>query len=284
MVDREAEAEGGELLHVGAHHGGAGLELVGAQFEDHGAREVAVLGHEFEEEREQGRVFEGGRGNVAEDADAAVALGEAADDLHAAEYQEVVHRAHQVGAAGGVQEIGWQDQRAIGAAQAREALIEGDAALRQRHDRLQVQVDTAGLQRFAYVAQQGVFEDRIVTRNGDIRLALFHAESEALDHFLEMFHLLDEPVTLFAEFVLDRLLERIGARFDDLVGAGNLRDDLLDRIEPGLRLFRGRAGARQDVDLTEHGGRDCPARNRQGQSHSGEREDAIAHACASREV
>src|SRR5690606_4031509 len=90
LVDGEAEAEVGQLGHVAGLDGAAGVEHGLAELEDQGLVEVAVLVQEVEELGEEGLVAERGQGDVAEDADLAVLTGQAADDLGAAEQQQVV--------------------------------------------------------------------------------------------------------------------------------------------------------------------------------------------------
>ena len=99
MIHGERKAhgrQGGEI----AFAFDAGLEhRLLAELENDLARQVAVDAHIIQELREEFLVGQCVAGNIAEDADVAVLLGQAAHDLHAAEQQQIVHHAHQAGRA-----------------------------------------------------------------------------------------------------------------------------------------------------------------------------------------
>jgi len=80
-------------------------------------------------------------GDVAEDADVAALLGQAAHDLHAAEQQQIVHHAHQARLAGHRDILGRHDDLAIVIAQPRQRLVIAQLALRQADHRLQIKID-----------------------------------------------------------------------------------------------------------------------------------------------
>ena len=141
LVDREAEAEIGQLGHVAGLDSAAGVEGRLAQLEDQGLVQVAVLGQEVEELREEGLVAQRGQRHVAEDADLAVLTGQTAHDLGAAEQQQVVDGRDQTFALGDRQVFGGHHHPVVGGAQTGEAFIEDGPALGQGNDRLQVEVD-----------------------------------------------------------------------------------------------------------------------------------------------
>ena len=87
--------------------------------------------------------------DVAEQADLAVLELKAAHHLHAAEQQQLVDLRHQPAGFGGVEELGRLQHGAIGGAQPGERLVVADLALRQRDDRLQIEIDAAGIDRVA---------------------------------------------------------------------------------------------------------------------------------------
>ena len=114
---------------------------------------VQELGEEF-------LVGQGVAGNVAEDADVAALLGQAAHDLHAAEQQQIVDHAHQARLAGDLHILGRHDDLAVLVAQARQRFVIAQLALRQADDGLQIKIDAIffqgradGFQQLALFAQ-----------------------------------------------------------------------------------------------------------------------------------
>ena len=189
MVDGKAEAKCRQLVHVIAHSAGPHFEAVCADLENHCAGEIAILGHEFQEHREECRVFQRGGCDVAKYANAAITLCQATDDLHTAEQGEIINDAHQLGPAGCIQKLGRQQKRAIWTAQAREALIEGDPTLRQRHDGLKVQIHPAILQGVAHIAQDSIlFRSHSSLCTGFGQLVL-KAARQAINQALQLLHL-----------------------------------------------------------------------------------------------
>ena len=87
LVQREAEAQVGQLGHVARLDGAARVERRLTQFEDQRLVQVAVLAEEVQELWEEGLVAQRGQGHVAEDADLAILTRQPPHDLGAAEQQ-----------------------------------------------------------------------------------------------------------------------------------------------------------------------------------------------------
>ncbi len=141
LVDREAEAEVGQLGHVAGLDRAARVEGRLAQFEDQGLVQVAVLARNSRNCGKKVSSPKRRQGDVAEDADLAVLPRQTAHDLGAAEQQQVVDGGDQALALGDGQIFG-RHHHAVGrVAQAGEALVEDGPALGQGDDRLEVEVD-----------------------------------------------------------------------------------------------------------------------------------------------
>ena len=119
------------------------------EFQHQRRRQRPVGVHELQDLREQLRVVQRGRGDIAEQADVAVLELEPAHHLHAAEQQHVVDPRHQPAGLGRVEEFGRLQHGAVLGPQPGERLVVADLALRQRHDRLQIEIDAVGLDRGA---------------------------------------------------------------------------------------------------------------------------------------
>ena len=103
--------------------------------------------HVFEELREELLVRERIAGDVAEDRDLFGLHRQAADDLHAAEQEQVVHHAHQPRGGSHFHVLRRHDHRAVFGAQARQRFVIAQLALRQADDGLQVEIDAVFFQR-----------------------------------------------------------------------------------------------------------------------------------------
>ena len=98
------------------------------------------------------------RGDVAEHADILVAHHQPAQHLHAAQHHHVVDPSDQPGGFRDRDEIVGGENLVLVVAQPRHRLVEAHLALRQRHHRLQIDVDA-------------VFLDRVFHGGEDLRLA-----------------------------------------------------------------------------------------------------------------
>ncbi len=144
VVHREAEAALGKR--------GQGFVLDRAEIADRGLpelehqvwRERAVGVHEIDELLEINGSFSVAA-DIAEQPDLAVLQLQAPHHLHAAEQQQIVDLRHQAGGFGILDEIGGRNDVAGFGPQPRHRLVEAHLALRQRHNRLQVKIDPAGI-------------------------------------------------------------------------------------------------------------------------------------------
>ena len=84
-------------------------------------------------------------GEIAEQADVAVLEQQPPHHLHAAEHHQIVDLRHQSAAFRQRHEVGREQHLAGLGAQPRHRLVVADLALRQRHDRLQIEVDAIGI-------------------------------------------------------------------------------------------------------------------------------------------
>ena len=116
------------------------------EFENDLAGKVAVGLHVIQELREEFRIRQRVAGDVAEHADLAALLGQAAHDLDTAEQQQIVHHAHQSGGRGDLDILRRHDHRAVFGAQPRQRFIEAQLALRQADDGLQIEIDAVFFQ------------------------------------------------------------------------------------------------------------------------------------------
>ncbi len=155
LVEREAEAEIGQFRHVARLDRATGGEGVLAQFEDQRTGEVAVFIEEFEKLREEGLIAQGSQRDITEDADAAVLLGQAANNLHATEQQQVIDGGDETFGIRHGQILGRHQHAAGGITQARERFVENGFALGQGDDRLKIEIDAVGDQGFADRFDQG---------------------------------------------------------------------------------------------------------------------------------
>ncbi|MFT3809480.1 MAG: hypothetical protein QM698_06130 [Micropepsaceae bacterium] len=123
--------------------------VIGAlrQLEDDLVDEVAMRPHEIDELGKELRVVQRGERDIAEDADIALAGGEAADELHRTEQQQIVDRRHQPRLFGDGQILRRHDGAPVGGAQTRQRFVEFQLALRQADDRLHMQIDAVVDQR-----------------------------------------------------------------------------------------------------------------------------------------
>ena len=111
--------------------------------------EIGILDDEIGEVVEELGIAQRRRRNVAVEGRIVVPLLAAPDQLHTSEQQHVVDGAYQSGAFGNVDILARTDDIAVGIANARVALVEALAALRQADDRLQVDVDAVETQGLA---------------------------------------------------------------------------------------------------------------------------------------
>ena len=130
------------------------------EFEHQRVGERAVGVHEIEELPEEGRVDQRRGADIAEQADVAALELQAARHLHAAEQQQVVDLRHQADAFGVFDEIAGRDDVAFLGAQARQRFVVAHLALRQRDDRLQIEIDAVGVDRLADQIDDGVAAER----------------------------------------------------------------------------------------------------------------------------
>ena len=115
------------------------------EFEHQRGRDGAVGVEEFEQLREHRGVGQRRARKIAEHADLAVLEQQPAHHLHAAEHHQIVDLRHQAAGFGLGDEVGRQHHVAALGAQPRHRLVVAHLALRQRHDRLQIEVDAIGL-------------------------------------------------------------------------------------------------------------------------------------------
>ncbi len=157
MIDRETVAalrECGEMLGLGRAEI-AECRLL--EFQHEGRCQRAVGLEEIEALREIGRIAERGRGDVAEHADVLVAHHQAAQHLHTAQHHHVIDAPDQSAGFGDGDEIVGGQHLVLVVAQPRHRLVETHLALRQRHHRLQVDVEP-------------VFLDGVLDRGKELRL------------------------------------------------------------------------------------------------------------------
>ncbi len=183
------------------------------ELEDQPASHVLVLGEEFKELREEVLIAQRGQRDVAEDGDLAILARQPPYDLHAAEQQQIVDRRHQAFRLGDAEILsGHKDLPGL-VAQARKALVEDGAALRQADHRLQVEVHAVVGQGLADGGEQG---DRLgivaAARAGDRRLgrrgqSFVQADAHALDQFLQHAHFECQLLSPLDRLFLDRLGE-----------------------------------------------------------------------------
>ena len=108
-------------------------------------RDGAIGVHEFENLR-KAEIGQGRRRKIAEQADVAVLQQQPAHHLHAAQHREIVELRHQRAGFGISEEIGRPATNSpLSALQPRHRFVIAHLALRQRHDRLQIEIDLAGL-------------------------------------------------------------------------------------------------------------------------------------------
>ena len=144
VVDREAVAARCQRRQMLALDRPQIAERALLEFEHEGRRQRAVGFEEVEALREGFGIAERRRRDVAEHADVLVADHQPAQHLHAAEHHDVIDLAHQAGGfRGGDEIVGGQDLVLV-VAQPRHRLVEAHLALRQRHHRLQIDVDAVG--------------------------------------------------------------------------------------------------------------------------------------------
>ena len=161
MVHRKRETEAREIKQVFFALGARLEHGILAEFEHDVMREIAVVMHIFEELRKEFRIRQRIAGNVAEHADFAALLHETPHDLHAAEQQQIVDHRHQAHGRSHFHILRRHDEGAVFGAQARQRLVEAQLALRQAHDRLEIEVDAVFLERGADGFEQAGFAQRV---------------------------------------------------------------------------------------------------------------------------
>ena len=116
------------------------------EFEHERRRDRAIGVEEVEQLLEYRGVGQGRFREIAEQADLAVLEQQPPHHLHAAEHHQIVDLRHQAGAFApcGMKSAAGSDLAGLGA-QPRHRLVVADLALRQRHDRLQIEVDAVGV-------------------------------------------------------------------------------------------------------------------------------------------
>ena len=119
------------------------------EFEHQRVAERAIGFHEIEQLLEAGRVGQRRGADIAEYPDVAALHLQAARDLHAAEHQLIVDLRHQADGFGIFDEVAGRNDVAFLGAQPRQRLVVAHLALRQRDDRLQIKIDTIGVDRLA---------------------------------------------------------------------------------------------------------------------------------------
>ena len=145
VVEREPEAAVGQRGQQLVLHRAGGAQSALGELEHDRRRDRAIGVEEVEELLKHRAVGEGRFREIAEQADIAVLEQQPPHHLHAAEDDEIVDLRHQSGALRQRDEIGGlQDVAGLGA-QPRHRLVVAHFPLRQRHDRLQIEVDAIGI-------------------------------------------------------------------------------------------------------------------------------------------
>ena len=158
MIDREAVAalrQGREMFGLGRAQLAERRLL---EFEHERGRQRAIGFEEIQALREGGGIAERRRGDVAEHPDVLVAHHQPAQHLHASQHHHVIDPPDQPGGFRDRDEIVGGEHLILVVAQPRHRLVEAHLALRQRHHRLQIDIDP-------------VFLHRAFHRGEDLRLA-----------------------------------------------------------------------------------------------------------------
>ena len=145
VVEREPEAAVGQRGQRLVLDRAGGAQRALRELEHERRRDRAIGVEEIEQLLEHRAVGEGRFREIAEQADIAVLEQQPPHHLHAAEHDEIVDLRHQAGALRQRDEIGGLQHVAGLGAQPRHRLVVAHLALRQRHDRLQIEVDAIGV-------------------------------------------------------------------------------------------------------------------------------------------